>query len=179
MKTLVLVFVGMTSEFLAESCQGDRTQSQQSVLKIAKSTVEVHSVRHGIYVVTETGGQMRAVVYYSVRLRKSEGPTPRCPDISTIIFPRISKPANEAGLLYSDKFIISAGNKFGEQCSSAEHVAFWYDGHRFRTDHRSGYKTKNSASSSGAAFLSTRVLKPELLTLYLRGHHGMSKAPQP
>jgi hypothetical protein len=56
----------------AESCQGDRTQGQQSVLKIAKSTVEVHSVWHGIYIATETGGQMRAVVYYSVRLRKSD-----------------------------------------------------------------------------------------------------------
>jgi hypothetical protein len=56
MRTLVLVFIGMTSAFLAESCQGDRTQGQQSVLKIAKSTVEVHSVWHDIYVATETGG---------------------------------------------------------------------------------------------------------------------------
>jgi hypothetical protein len=37
MKTLVLVFIGMTSAFLAESCQDDRTQGQQSVLKIAAS----------------------------------------------------------------------------------------------------------------------------------------------
>jgi hypothetical protein len=58
--------------FLSESCQGDRTQGQQSVLKTAKSTVEVHSVWHDIYVATETGGQMRAVVYYSVRLRKGD-----------------------------------------------------------------------------------------------------------
>jgi hypothetical protein len=72
MKTLVLVFVVMTSAFLAASCQGDRTQGQQSVLKIAKSTVEVRSVWHDIYVVTETGGQMRPVVYYFVRLRKSD-----------------------------------------------------------------------------------------------------------
>jgi hypothetical protein len=64
----VLVFVGMTS-FLAESC---RTQKHQSVLKTAKSTVEVHSVWHDIYIATETGGQMRAVVYCSVRLRKSD-----------------------------------------------------------------------------------------------------------
>jgi hypothetical protein len=49
MKILVLVFIGMTSAFLAESCQGDRTQGQQSVLNIAKSTVEVHSVWHDIY----------------------------------------------------------------------------------------------------------------------------------
>jgi hypothetical protein len=62
----------MTSAFLTESCQGDRTKRQQSVLKSAKSTVEVHSVWHDIYVATETGGQMRAVVYFSVRLRKSE-----------------------------------------------------------------------------------------------------------
>jgi hypothetical protein len=59
---LVLVFIGITSAFLAESCQGDRTQEQQSVLKIAKSTVEAHSVWHDTYVATETGGQMRAVV---------------------------------------------------------------------------------------------------------------------
>jgi hypothetical protein len=70
MKTLELVFIGMTLGFLAESYQGDRTQ--QSVLKITKSTVEVHSVWHDIYVATETGGQMRAVVYYSARLRKSD-----------------------------------------------------------------------------------------------------------
>jgi hypothetical protein len=58
--------IGMMSAFLAESCQGDWTQGQQSVLKIAKSTVKVHSGWHDIYVATETGGQMWAVVYYSV-----------------------------------------------------------------------------------------------------------------
>jgi hypothetical protein len=79
MKTLVLVFIGMTSAFLAESCHGDRTQGQQSVLKIAKSTVEVHLMWHDIYVATETGGQMRAVVYYSVRLRKSDRERARDP----------------------------------------------------------------------------------------------------
>jgi hypothetical protein len=68
----VLVFIGMTSAFLAESCQGDRKQEQQSVPKTAKNTVEVHSVWHDIYVATETGRQMRAVVCYSVRLRKSD-----------------------------------------------------------------------------------------------------------
>jgi hypothetical protein len=62
----------MTSAFLAESCQGDRTQGQQSVLKTATSTVEVNSAWHDIYVATETGGQMRTVVYYSARLRKSD-----------------------------------------------------------------------------------------------------------
>jgi hypothetical protein len=72
MKTLVLVFIGMTSAFLAESCQGDRTQGQQSVLKTAKITVELHWMWHNIYVANETGGQMRAVVYYSVRLRNSD-----------------------------------------------------------------------------------------------------------
>jgi hypothetical protein len=70
METLVLVFIGMMSAFLAERCQGDQTQ-QQSVLKIAKTTVEVHSVWH-IYVATEIGDQMWAVVYYSVRLHKSD-----------------------------------------------------------------------------------------------------------
>jgi hypothetical protein len=44
METLVLVFIGMMSAFLAESCQGDRTKGQQSVLKIANITVEVFSV---------------------------------------------------------------------------------------------------------------------------------------
>jgi hypothetical protein len=68
----VLVFIGKTSAFLAESCQGDRTLGQQSVLKTAKSTVEVHSVWHDIYVATGTGGQMRAVVCYSVRLLESD-----------------------------------------------------------------------------------------------------------
>jgi hypothetical protein len=85
MKTLVLVLIGMTSAFLAESCQGDRTQGQQSVLKTAKSTVEVHSVWHNIYVATETGGQMRAVVCYSVRLRKL---------------------SDEAGLVYSTRHLL-------------------------------------------------------------------------
>jgi hypothetical protein len=45
MEKLVLVFTGMTSALLAESYQGDRTQRQQSVLKIAKSTVEIYSQR--------------------------------------------------------------------------------------------------------------------------------------
>jgi hypothetical protein len=72
MKTLELVFIGMTSAFLTDSCQGDRTQGQQSVLKIAKSTVAAHSVWHDNYVATETGGQMRAVVCCSMRLRKSD-----------------------------------------------------------------------------------------------------------
>jgi hypothetical protein len=54
MKTLVLVFIWMTSELLAESCQGDRSQGQQSVLKIANSPVEVHSVWHDTYIATET-----------------------------------------------------------------------------------------------------------------------------
>jgi hypothetical protein len=40
--------------------------------KNCKSTVEVHSVRHGICVTTETGGQIQAVVHYSVRLRKRD-----------------------------------------------------------------------------------------------------------
>jgi hypothetical protein len=65
----------MMAAFLAESCQGGRTQGQQSVLKIAKSTVEVHLVWHDIYVATETGRQIRTVVYYSMRLRKSDRET--------------------------------------------------------------------------------------------------------
>jgi hypothetical protein len=52
----VLMFIGMTSVFLAERCQGDGRQGQQSVLKIAKSTVEVYWVWH---VATDTGGQIR------------------------------------------------------------------------------------------------------------------------
>jgi hypothetical protein len=68
----VLVFVRVTSAFLAESCQGDRTQGHQSVLKTAKSTVEVHLVWHDIYVATEIGGQVQAVMFFSVHLRKSD-----------------------------------------------------------------------------------------------------------
>jgi hypothetical protein len=62
----------LSREFVAESCQDYWTQGQQSVLNTAKNPVEVHSVWHDIYVVTETGGQMQAVVYYSVRLRKND-----------------------------------------------------------------------------------------------------------
>jgi hypothetical protein len=71
MKT-ALVFIGTTSVFLAESCQGDRTQGQQSVLKTAKSTVKVYLVWHDICVATETGSRMWAVVSYFVCLRKSD-----------------------------------------------------------------------------------------------------------
>jgi hypothetical protein len=66
MKTLVSVFIGMTSAILAENCQGDRTQGQQSVLKIAKSTVEVHSVWHHYLCSYWDRRQIRAV---SVLLR--------------------------------------------------------------------------------------------------------------
>jgi hypothetical protein len=62
----------MTSAFLADSCQGDQTQEQQSVLKVGKSIVEIHSVWYDIYIATETGGQMSAVVYYSMHLHKSD-----------------------------------------------------------------------------------------------------------
>jgi hypothetical protein len=55
METLVLMFIRMTLVLLAESCHGDWTQWQQSVLKIAKSTVKVHLAWHDIYIATETG----------------------------------------------------------------------------------------------------------------------------
>lgn len=42
--------------------------------KICKGTVKVHSVYHDIYVATNRGGQRQAVVCYSMRLHKSEGP---------------------------------------------------------------------------------------------------------
>jgi hypothetical protein len=71
MKTSVLVFVGMTSAFLAESCQGDRTQGQQCSKNREKYIRSALGVARYI-VATETGGQMRAVVYYSARLRKSD-----------------------------------------------------------------------------------------------------------
>jgi hypothetical protein len=48
METLVLVFAGMTTLFLDENYHGGRTQGQQSVLKTAKSTVDVHSMWHDI-----------------------------------------------------------------------------------------------------------------------------------
>jgi hypothetical protein len=63
------VFIGMTSGFLAEGYQSNRTRGQQLVLKTAKNTVKLHSVWHDIYIATDTGGQMRTVVYYSARLR--------------------------------------------------------------------------------------------------------------
>jgi hypothetical protein len=69
---IVLVSTGMTLAFMVKSCQGDRTQEQQSVLKIAKITTEVHSMWHNIYIATETGRHMRAVLYYSMCLRKSD-----------------------------------------------------------------------------------------------------------
>jgi hypothetical protein len=47
-------------------------RARQRQQLVAKSTVEVHSVWHDIYVATGTGGQIRAVVYYSLRLRKSD-----------------------------------------------------------------------------------------------------------
>jgi hypothetical protein len=72
MKTSVLVFIGMTSAFLDESCQGDRTQGQKSVPKIAKITIAVLSVWLDIYVATETGGQILAVMYYSLRLQSPQ-----------------------------------------------------------------------------------------------------------
>jgi hypothetical protein len=55
----MLVFVWMTSAYLAESCQSDRKQEQQSVLKTAKITVEVRSAWHDIRIAVETGGQTR------------------------------------------------------------------------------------------------------------------------
>jgi hypothetical protein len=84
MKILVLVFIGTTSAFLPESCQGDRTQVQQTVLKIAKSTVEVHSVWHDIHI--DAGCCVLLRVSAQERPRKSEGPTPRCKNITTTIF---------------------------------------------------------------------------------------------
>jgi hypothetical protein len=53
---LVLVFTEMTPAFLSESHQGDAKKGQQSVLKTAKTTAEVHSVWHYMYVPNETGG---------------------------------------------------------------------------------------------------------------------------
>lgn len=85
-KTLLLVFIGMTSQFVVEICQGHKTQGQQSVVRIAKSTVEVHSVWLKVCVVPETERQMRDIMYYAVHLRKSEGTTPRYTNITKIIF---------------------------------------------------------------------------------------------
>jgi hypothetical protein len=62
----------MTSAFMAESCKGDRTQEQQPIIKTAKSTIEVHSLWHDIYVATEAGGQIRVVVCYCGRLRMGD-----------------------------------------------------------------------------------------------------------
>jgi hypothetical protein len=72
----------MTSAFLAESCQDGRTQGQQWLLK----TVEVHSLWHDIRVAAETGGQKRAVVNHSMRLRNIE--TARDPRRDAQILPQ-------------------------------------------------------------------------------------------
>jgi hypothetical protein len=83
------------SPFLAECCQGDQTRGQQSVLKILQNTVKVRWIWHNIYVATEIGGQMQAVVLLHVSAKqqpqKSKGLTLRCTDIATVIFPQISK----------------------------------------------------------------------------------------
>lgn len=50
MKTLLALFLGITSALMPESCRGDRIQGQQLVLRTVKSTVEVHWVWHDIYV---------------------------------------------------------------------------------------------------------------------------------
>lgn len=78
--------------FHAESCQGHQ---QQSVLKKLKNKVEVHSVRHDVYVATETGGLMTAPCACATateekRARESAKPTLRCTNITTIIF-RVNK----------------------------------------------------------------------------------------
>jgi hypothetical protein len=92
MKTLVL-FNGTTTPFLAKRCQGDRTQEEQLDLKTARSTVEEHSVWYDIYLAPAKGGQMRAALYSSVRLRKSEGPTLQPINTTTVILSRIKKTA--------------------------------------------------------------------------------------
>jgi hypothetical protein len=102
METLVLVFTGMTSVLLVESCQGDGIQWQ--VLKIARNTVEVQSVWHDIYVTAETGGQMQAVVYFSVSLRNSDRERARDLRRDAQILPKTAmrKPANDEGRLCCD-----------------------------------------------------------------------------
>jgi hypothetical protein len=39
MKTLMLMFIGITSAFLAVSCRGDRKEGQKSVLKLRELVV--------------------------------------------------------------------------------------------------------------------------------------------
>jgi hypothetical protein len=88
MKTLVLLVV---AAFLAERCQGNRTQGKQKVLKTAKSTVEVHSACHGIYVATETGGQMAGCCVLLCAPAQDRGTHAAMHKIlTTIIFLRIS-----------------------------------------------------------------------------------------
>jgi hypothetical protein len=80
METLLPVFIGMMLVFLAESCQGDRIQGQQSVLKIVKSSVELHLVWH------DAGCCVLLRVPVEERPRQSKGPTPQCTNITTVIF---------------------------------------------------------------------------------------------
>jgi hypothetical protein len=84
-------------------CEETRNWTAELVDK-RQQKYKVHLVRHDIYIATETGGQMKTIVYYSKRLHMSEGPTPWCTN-TTIIFPQRSKnvmqkPANKEGLLY-------------------------------------------------------------------------------
>lgn len=87
---------GLMPKFLAESCQGDRTQGQQSFPRIAKSTVAVHLVWNDIYIATERGGQIRAGVYYLLRAPAQKGDSESAMDrYANIIttFPRMKKTA--------------------------------------------------------------------------------------
>jgi hypothetical protein len=97
MNIIVLVFIRVTLAFMAASCQDDRTQGQQSGIKTAKSTVELHSACQDIYVATEVGAQMAGCWVLQCepaqgRPRKSEGPTSRCSTITAVIFVRIGNP---------------------------------------------------------------------------------------
>jgi hypothetical protein len=79
----MLVFVVMTSAFLAESCQGDAKLRKQAFLKTANNTFEVHLVWRDVYVPIDTAERCE-LLCCSVRMRKSEGPTPRCTSITTV-----------------------------------------------------------------------------------------------
>jgi hypothetical protein len=48
MKTSVLLYTGMMTAFLDESCWGYLKHEQKFVLKTNKSTVTVHCARHDI-----------------------------------------------------------------------------------------------------------------------------------
>jgi hypothetical protein len=109
MKTLVFVFTGMTSAFLAvRLIEHKGKNSSKNCEKYSRSTLGLARYLRSYWDRRADAGccvLLRAPA--QKRQRKSEGPTPRCTNITTIVFffsqkrkTAMCKPSNEAGLLY-------------------------------------------------------------------------------